>query len=112
TCQLFPQASGFVGGWPAIRAAPVRAGALTPSILLVAHRCRVGRQHRGLARRRTRAPRHVQRRHYASYTQTNAISSTHAAVRRTMAVRPQSLHLVSRWMLTSVAILTALLFVP
>ncbi len=54
-CQSFPQASGCAGGWLAIRVAPMRAGVLTPSILLVAHRLRVRRRHNRLGQR----PHHV-----------------------------------------------------
>jgi hypothetical protein len=49
TCQSFPQAAGCAGGWPAIRAALAKAGALTPLILLVAHRFRVKHRVHGLA---------------------------------------------------------------
>jgi hypothetical protein len=48
-CQSFPRAQGCAGGWPAIRVALAKAGALTPSILPVAHRFRVKHRVHGLA---------------------------------------------------------------
>jgi len=47
--------SPTVGGWPAIRVAPMRVGALTPSILLGAHRFRARRRPHPRARRLIRA---------------------------------------------------------